>query len=294
VSQLSDSDVDLIAQTASAMLGLTLDSFLGSGAFKRTYRAHDAHGNPVALKVSRRAGVGDERSQREIEVMRRMNSSRFASLQTTTSVSTEAGPVIVLVEELLAGGTLTQRAAANSISKDSLIRIAAVLASAVAELQAGNVAHRDIKPDNVMFRGDDEVPVIVDFGLVRVLDASSLTQTWLPSGPGTPLFAAPEQLLNEKQLIDWRTDQFSLAVTIYYVATGRHPYQRASDHITHAIKRVAEREAPDADFIKFAGDFGMHPLVRMAKPWPVERFCNADDLTAAWGNIGDSHSSDGA
>jgi hypothetical protein len=60
----------------------------------------------------------------------------------------------------------------------------------------------------------DPTPALVDFGLVRDLSETSLTASWLPRGPGTPLFASPEQLNNEKALIDWRSDQFSIGVIL--------------------------------------------------------------------------------
>jgi len=88
-----------------------------------------------------------------------------------------------------------------------------------------DLVHRDIKPANIMFKEGLETPVLVDFGIVRDLAATSLTQTWSPIGPGTPFFASPEQLNNEKHLIDWRSDQFSLGVTLYFARTARHPYQ---------------------------------------------------------------------
>jgi len=75
-----------------------------------------------------------------------------------------------------------------------------------------------------MFRSGSDNPVLVDFGLVRALDDSSITQSWLMMGPGTPYFASPEQLNNDKYLISWLSDQFSLALTTAFALTSRHPF----------------------------------------------------------------------
>jgi serine/threonine protein kinase len=121
---------------------------------------------------------------------------------------------LLSAEEFLSGGTLTARLRRGLLRMDELRRFGTQLVSAVAHIASHDLVHRDIKPDNILFRIDDITPVIIDFGLVRDLVGTSLTQTWLMRGPGTPLFAPAEQLRNEQTLIDWRSDQFSLGVVI--------------------------------------------------------------------------------
>src|SRR6266568_1488240 len=155
------------------------------------------------------------------------------------------------------------------------------LIGAVAHVASHGLVHRDLKPDNIMFRGDGE-PVIVDFGLVRDLSQSSLTKTWLLQGPGTPYFSAPEQLNNEKQLIDWRTDQFALGLVLGICATAIHAYATASGAPVEAVEAIAARRGPSAAFTKAVTAAGVPVLARMVKPWPVERFRTAEDLAQAW------------
>lgn len=142
--------------------------------------------------------------------------------------------------------------------------------------------HRDIKPDNILFRADGVTPVIVDFGLVRDLVGTSLTQTWLMRGPGTPFFAPPEQLRNEKALIDWRSDQFSAGVVVALSAFGFHPYQEDGMSPAQTVERVAERGPQAGRFMDMAKRTGMLILIGMTAPWPVERFRTPDGLQRAW------------
>ena len=189
---------------------------------------------------------------------------------------------LLSVEEFLSGGTLTSRLQRGLLSGQEARDIGGQLVSAVAHIASRDLVHRDIKPDNVLFRADGVTPVIVDFGLVRDLGGTSLTETWLMRGPGTPFFAPPEQLRNEKALIDWRSDQFSLGVVVALSALGFHPYQEDGASPAQTVERVAERSPHTSRFVDAATQVGMPFLIRMTAPWPVERFRTPDDLQSAW------------
>ncbi len=95
--------------------------------------------------------------------------------------------------------------------------------------------HRDIKPDNIMFRSDGTA-VLVDFGIARAMDATTqLTRTG--TSIGTPHYMSPEQCLGEK--IDGRSDIYSLGVVLYELLTGHVPYQ-AENTTGVIIKHIQE------------------------------------------------------
>jgi serine/threonine protein kinase len=143
--------------------------------------------------------------------------------------------------------------------------------------------HRDIKPENIMFRADGVTPVLVDFGLVRDLGEESLTQTWMLHGPGTPFYSAPEQLQNRKELIDWRTDQFSLGVVLGVCGFGRHPFADVGEPKPRTVQRVIERGKATDMFVEWTKQHGLEALVRMTAAWPVQRFRTPERLRSAWG-----------
>jgi len=132
-----------------------------------------------------------------------------------------------------------------------------------------------------MFRDSGDTPVIVDFGLVRDLNATSVTASWAMRGPGTPYFASPEQLNNEKQMIDWRSDQFGLGVTLVIALTGRHPYGLLNDPADTIVTNVADRKALAPDVVAECRTQGWNVLVKMVQPWPVSRFRTPADLITA-------------
>jgi serine/threonine protein kinase len=97
------------------------------------------------------------------------------------------------------------------------------------------VIHRDIKPDNIMFRNNTS-PVLVDFGISRCLYSNSrLTRTGMSIG--TPHYMSPEQINGDE--IDGRSDLYSLGVVLYEMLTGEVPYS-ADEAIAVAMKHVRE------------------------------------------------------
>jgi serine/threonine protein kinase len=144
------------------------------------------------------------------------------------------------------------------------------------------LVHRDIKPANIMFESEDSPAILGDFGIVRDLTKSSLTHTYVASGPCTPYFAAPEQLNNDKALIDWRTDQFGLGTTLTVSHFGFHPYRAVGDEDGQSVVRVSSRSGPSAEFVDAASAEGLPVLAAMLSPWPVQRYRTPSLLLSAW------------
>lgn len=254
---------------------------VGRGAFKETFHVKNEDGQSEALKVYL-PGHSAQRNEREVLAIKRCNHPNIARLKSVESFEWKGTKYLVSREEFIAGGTLTNRVATSALDAEETRRLGETLISAVSHIASLDLVHRDLKPDNIMLREDGVSPVIVDFGLVRDLKADSLTQTWALTGPGTPLFAPPEQLLNEKHLIDWRSDQFSLAVLLSFAAFGFHPYSLATDTHAETIERAAKRGPVSDRFIKAARDARLHSLIKMVASWPVERYRRPEQLEEAW------------
>ena len=270
-----------VAQAFCAASGHLFVGAVGAGAFKETFHIVLPSGEPQALKVFQ-VGFSPERTSRELSAMQRCSHPNIARLTAIAGFYYDGVQYLLSVEEFLSGGTLTARLTRSLLSRSEARDIGGQLVSAVAHIASQDLVHRDIKPDNILFRPDGMTPVIVDFGLVRDLVGTSLTQTWLMRGPGTPLFAPPEQLRNEKMLIDWRSDQFSLGIVMALSAFGFHPYEDEANTPAQIVERVAERGPHTPRFLDAAIQSGMSFLVRMTAPWPVERFRIPDDLERAW------------
>ena len=201
-----------VAKAICNVNGFKYIRFIDDGSFKETYQVksgEDSH----ALKIFR-PNNSNERTDREIDAMRRARCPSIAQLIDVDKYRLNGKSYLFLLEEYFAGGSLGSRIKASTLQKSEIITLGKNLISALEVTYKERIVHRDIKPDNIMFRLGNSEAVLIDFGLVRDLDASSLTQTFQMRGPGTPIYSAPEQLNNNKNFIDWRTDQFSLGIYI--------------------------------------------------------------------------------
>jgi serine/threonine protein kinase len=277
---MSLSALEAVARAICAANGGGFEKPLGQGAFKEAFLVKTSASEFRALKILK-PGLSSERTDREIEAMKRCKHANIATLETVATFDHATVKYTYLVEEYIDGGTLDDRLKGGAIPRDALLSIGSNLIDAIAHVSSHELVHRDIKPANIMFRGSGE-PVLVDFGLVRDLRKSSVTVTWATCGPCTPLYASPEQLNNEKAIIGWRSDQFSLGVVLAFAGLGMHPFARSGDDPAQTVRRVEAREGPSTEFIEAATKAGLSVLVQMVQNWPVERIRKQTDLLKAW------------
>jgi predicted Ser/Thr protein kinase len=192
---------------------------IGAGGMGVVYLARDAEGRNVAIKALGPAVTSDpnarRRLMREVETMRRVRSPYVAEIL-DADVTADA-PYIVT--RYVPGRTLEEVVRASGpLAGRELSRFAGELAEALAAIHAAGVVHRDLKPGNVMLM--DGHPVVIDFGIAHVPDATRLTQTGMVMG--TPGYLAPEVI--EGQPSSGASDVHSWGATVAYAATGRSPY----------------------------------------------------------------------
>lgn len=286
LNQVPDVALIRIARSICQSEGLTLEHSLGQGSFKQAYLVMDKSGNQYALKIIQDPNPSP-RILREIQSLKRCNHLSIAKLINLGTHAIGGVEYQYLIEEYLSGGTLSSLInSLGGLDESSIVSLAKLLADALSHLQTLRLVHRDIKPDNILFRDDISTPVLVDFGCVRDLSASSLTQTWALRGPGTPYFSSPEQLNNQKPLIDWRSDQFSLGVSLFYAQFRAHPYQHPDEPVfsPETVDRVAQRGERRSDLMQLIGNTPLYPIDKMTTQWPVLRYRYPEDLAEAWVN----------
>ncbi len=112
--------------------------------------------------------------------------------------------------------------APESDYNDGVVRMVAKIARAVAEAHANQIAHRDVKPGNVLLSHNSAWEVYLgDFGLGRDLDVATIEQ--LRNGAGTPAYMAPERLL-KTTTNEVLCDVFSLGATLFEALTLDRPF----------------------------------------------------------------------
>lgn len=217
-------------------------SQLGAGGMGEVYRAHDSRlGRQIALKVIRRALIGDQSSQddaierllREATLASALNHPNIVTIYETGVVGTDR----YIAMELVEGRTLRQLAG-DGLPIERSIAIARQIAEALAVAHAAQIVHRDIKPENVMVRPDGYIKLL-DFGLARLHQATvTAGSTGMGTAPGliigTVGYMSPEQARGDS--VAPEADIFAFGTMLYELVTGRHPFMAASQLGTlHAL-----------------------------------------------------------
>lgn len=221
--------------------GYPLLGRLGAGGMGQVFLSRTGSGRLLALKtirddLSSEPGF-EERFAREIR-----NSDRVRSPWTVTVVDYSAPgqrPQWLATEYVPAPSLAEWVAAHGPLPRAALLALAAELCGALQAVHQAGLAHRDVKPGNVLLAGDR--PRLIDFGVARAADDSRHTR--LGVSVGSPGFLAPDQAIGS--VAAEPADVFSLAATLVYAATGRGPFSRAGEQIPAAtlMYRVVHEEA---------------------------------------------------
>jgi eukaryotic-like serine/threonine-protein kinase len=126
-----------------------------------------------------------------------------------------------IVMERIEGASLRPRLNEAPLALDEVIEIGSRVATALHDLHRQHLVHLDVKPSNVMFRGDGTA-VLVDFGLSRHDHLPDLLEEEFTLPMGTGPYMSPEQVQFIRN--DPRSDLFALGVMLYHFTTGQRPF----------------------------------------------------------------------
>jgi len=229
-------------------------SLIGEGGMGKVYLAEDTKlDRKVALKFLSSSFTKDSQRLHRFE-----QEARAASALNHPNILTihEIGEVDhhrFIATEFIAGQTLRDRLR-TGLDLEQALEIATQVASALVAAHRVNIVHRDIKPENIMIRREDGLVKVLDFGLAKMSQTSSVTggasvdkdaPTQFKTSPGvvmgTAAYMSPEQARSDE--VDARTDIWSLGVVLYEMIAGTSPFIAAtSNEIISAI--LAKAPAP--------------------------------------------------
>ena len=222
---------------------------IGAGGMGEVYRATDTKlGREVALKVLPAEMARDPqrlmRFQREARAVAALNHPHIVTIFSVE----QADDVHFLTMEFVAGQPLDRLIPEGGLPVERILEIGTALAGALAAAHEKGIVHRDLKPANVMVTNDGRVKVL-DFGLAKDTrppesgDATQSRGLQTEAGVvmGTPAYMSPEQVAGE--VVDHRTDIFSLGIVLYEMACGQRPFKgRSSAELVTAILRDTPRD----------------------------------------------------
>ena len=216
---------------------------LGSGGSGSVWLVRDEEvGRDVALKIVARAGKAGSRAEREVEAATRLRHSRCLR---ALAFHRDDGHVYVAYE-FVRGRTLREALSAGGIDDATAIEAGSQILDALGHAHGKGIAHRDVKPANIMLEdGPDTSTRLLDFGLALLDELDGLTATG--DVPGTLAYIAPERLDGAESA--GAADVWAVGVILWEALAGFHPFQATSPVDT--AKRIAAgagplaRERPD-------------------------------------------------
>ena len=227
----------LTSEDPAEVGGYRLHGRLGAGGMGRVYMASTPAGRPVALKVVRPELGEDQvfraRFRQEIQAARRVHGLYTAQVLDADPAAT----LPWLVTAYVPGPSLQEAVTGNGPMPEAMaFRVVAGIAEALQAIHSAGVVHRDLKPSNVLLAPDG--PRVIDFGIARALEATSLTRSGMMVG--SPQFMAPEQILDTP--VTPAIDVFALGSLAAYAVLGRPPFGEGH---TAAVSYRVLHEAPD-------------------------------------------------
>jgi serine/threonine-protein kinase len=214
-----------------------VEQSIGRGGMARVELAVDEQlGRKVAIKRLSEAFTGDEiLRERFIREARMAAQLSHPNIVAVYDVGEEDG-VPYIVMEYVEGETLAELLARKGrLDPDRAVDLVLQVCAGLEHAHGAGLVHRDIKPRNLLVRGDDTVK-IADFGIARPLDATQLTMAGTVLG--TAAYLSPEQALGEP--VTAAADIYSLGAVTYELLAGRPPYEFE----TLADLVVKHREGP--------------------------------------------------
>jgi len=259
-----------------------LVKILGQGGFGRTYLAEDdsrfkervalkefipSHQGTYALKKSR------ELFQREAAVLYQIQHPQIPQFQATF----EQGKRLFLVQDFVDGkpynNILEERTSQGEVfSQGEVLQFLQHMLPVLEHIHSKNIIHRDISPDNIILRERDQLPILIDFGVVKEVAGQLKASENVPEGTtvGKIGYAPNEQLQTGK--VYPSSDLYALAVTGVVFLTGRKPQDLLDEHtlVWHWQQ-----------WVPAINPWFSQVLTRMLSPRPNNRYQSASEVIQA-------------
>src|SRR5207249_6856396 len=233
---------------------------VGRGGNAAIFGAHDASGHRVAIKVRHpelAVSVAADRFLREIRYATQLDHPHIAKLID----SGQTDYLLWFVMPYVPGDTLRQLLRReHRLSAGRTTRIGCEVLDALAHAHEHGIAHRDIKPDNIVL--SPQGAVLVDLGIARA-SAHSGEDRVTRSGfvVGTEEYMSPEQAAGAPD-VDGRTDLYSLGVVLFEALAGRPPFSSVS--AAAVLDMHQHQKPPDVRSLRRDVPKGISPVLTRA------------------------------
>ena len=212
---------------------------LGQGGFGRTYLAEDyqkAQQTCVLkefapqVQAQQDLAKAKELFEREASVLKTLEHPQIPRFHASLQVQIGSKDFFFLVQDFIDGHNYEQlleerQSQGQAFSEEEVVKILKEILPVLSYIHSQDVVHRDISPDNLIWRRSDQLPMLIDFGGVKQLPAAQ--GFWFTHlGVNNTLLGkkgyAPEEQLRQGKVF-FNSDLYSLAVTVLVLLTGKEP-----------------------------------------------------------------------
>ncbi|MFC1668307.1 HEAT repeat domain-containing protein [Chlamydiota bacterium] len=227
---------DLVGKTIG---GFKIEREIGRGAMGFVYEAYqqDLH-RKVALKILSPQLANDEMFVKRFQIEAKSAAKIHHNNIATIFAFGEDHSIYYYAMEFVDGLTLDGYITEKKPKLSEKLTLISHIAKALQYAHEHGIIHRDIKSQNIMVDSENRV-VITDFGLAKIEEATIMTIDGTIMG--TPSYMSPEQVhSNQEQVVDQRTDIYSLGIVFYEIVTGTLPF-KGDSHLS-VMKKLVDTE----------------------------------------------------
>ncbi len=244
---------------------------LGEGGMSVVYTAMQEHPRrKVAIKVLRGgmySPTAAKRFHQEVEILGRLDHPWIARIFDAGTHDDGNGATPYYVMEHVGGSKeLTDYLQEVDLDRREVLKLFAMISSAVEHGHHRGVVHRDLKPGNILIDKVGE-PKIIDFGVARSLDRTTVGDEAMTEAGrlvGTVQFMAPEQVDAKITDIDARCDVYALGAVLYQMLTGRLPRTLEGLPIYEAVRQICQETPTRPTTYDGTIDQNLEAIVMMA------------------------------
>jgi len=249
---------------------------LGEGGMATVYKARCQILNRfVSVKILKKEYSSDEEFLKKF----RREATAVASLSDNNIVNVYDvgvdGDINYIVMEYVEGKSLKEILnERGKLSTDQALAVGIQIGKALEHAHKNNIVHRDIKPHNVLVTNDGVVKV-TDFGIAKSSDSVTITNS--SKVLGSAHYFSPEQA--KGNVVDNRTDIYSLGIVLYELVTGRVPFD-AESPVSIALKHIQEPVVPPIQLNENIPDALNKLIMKAVEKEPFRRYQNVSDMVA--------------
>jgi serine/threonine-protein kinase len=262
--------------------GYLVGDYIGRGSFGTVYKA-TKDGSTFAIKFIDKLNIAErydspKRLDREIEALKRVKTPYAVQYIDDGDYSESHIDYKFIVMEYVDGKTLDKVIEDEPLpwSTDRAVSFVGELLTGLNMVHQQNLIHRDLKFDNIAICNDGQLKII-DYGLSKIIDFSTLTQSGMLIG--APHFMSPEQILDGKH-ISYLSDYYAIGVILYALLTGELLFESVS-HQEITYKTVNVKPPLPSIYNPKIPTHVENAVLRLLSKQAYERFKTSEDIMTA-------------